>query len=113
MFADDYRGAVVTFRGEFRTQGTAGTDIAERGAASRAGLFLRVVSGRDVRQPLTARAAVNDPDNNIVTIPGDRDWTNRPVTARVPDDANTLVFGLFLVGRGRIEMRNVDLTCGA
>lgn len=88
MFADDYRGAVVTFRGEFRTRGTAGTDTAERGAASRAGLFLRVVSGRDVRQPRTERAAIND--NNIVTIPGDRDWTSRPVTARIPDRPSTM-----------------------
>jgi hypothetical protein len=32
-----------------------------------------------------------------------------PVTARVPDDANTLVFGIFLSGRGRIEMRNTEL----
>ena len=104
MFADDYRCAVVTFRGEFRTRDSAGT-----GAASSAGLFLRVVSGQDVRQPLTERAAVDDPDNNIVTIPGDRDWASHQVTARVPADSNTLLFGVFLAGRGRIEMRNAEL----
>jgi RNA polymerase sigma-70 factor (ECF subfamily) len=108
MFADDYRGAVVTFRGEFRTKHAAVTD-----AASRAGLFLRVVSGQHVRQPLTERAAVNDPDNTIVTIPADRDWTSHQVTARVPDDTNTVVFGVFLAGPGRIEMRNTELTRGA
>jgi RNA polymerase sigma-70 factor (ECF subfamily) len=103
IFADDYRGAVIAFRGEFRIQ-DAGAE-----AASRAGLFLRVVGGRDVRQSVTERAAVNDPDNTIVTISGGRDWTSCPVTARVPDDANTVVFGIFLAGRGRIEMRNTEL----
>ena len=97
---------MVTFRAEFRTQ-DAGAD-----AASRAGLFLRVVSGRDVRQSLTERAAVNDPDNTIVTISGGRDWTSCPVAARVPHNANTIVFGIFLSGRGRIEMRNGELTPG-
>ena len=104
IFADDYRGAEITFRGEFRIQ-DAGAE-----AARRAGLFLRVVSGRDARQSVTERAAVNDPDNTIVTIPGGRDWTSCAVTARVPDDANTVVFGIFLADRGRIEMRNTELT---
>jgi hypothetical protein len=104
MFADDYRGAVITFRGEFRARDAAGT-----GAASRAGLFLRTVSGRDVRQPRTERAAVSDPDNHIVTISGDRDWTSHQVTARVPEDSNTVVFGVFLAGPGRIELRNAEL----
>ena len=103
MFADDYRGAVVTFRGEFRTGAVAGTD------ANRAGVFLRIVSGRDVGQPLTERAAINDPDNHIVTIPGERDWVSHEVTARVPDDANTVAFGVFLAGPGRIELRDAEL----
>jgi hypothetical protein len=103
IFADDYRGAVVTFRGELRAGAVAGTD------ANRAGLFLRIVSGRDVRQPLTERAAVNDPDNHIVTIAGERDWASHEVTARVPDDANTVVFGVFLAGPGRIELRDAEL----
>jgi RNA polymerase sigma-70 factor, ECF subfamily len=104
MFADDYRGAAVTFRGEFRTGGTAGT-----GAASRAGLFLRIVRDQDVRQPITERAAVDDPDNTIVTISGDRDWTSHQVMARIPEDANTVVFGVFLAGRGRIGFRDAEL----
>ena len=103
MFADDYRGTVVTFRGEFRVR-----DAGAHGA-SRAGLFLRVVSGRDVRRSLAERAAVNDPGNTSLTVSADRDWTSCPVTARVQDDANTLVFGVFLSGRGRIEMRNTEL----
>ena len=103
MFADDYRGAAVTFRGEFRTRGTA---------SSRAGLFLRVVSGQDARLPVTERAAVDDPDNNIVMIPGDRDWTSHEVTARVSADSNTVIFGVFLAGPGEIEMRNAELASG-
>jgi len=104
MFADDYRGAAVTFRGEFRTEGTAGTSV-----TSRAGLFLRLVRGPDVRQPLTERAAVNDPDNHIVTIAGDRDWTSRWVTVLIPEDCETVIFGVFLAGHGRIEMRDAEL----
>jgi RNA polymerase sigma factor (sigma-70 family) len=103
MFADDYRGHAVTFRGEFRTRGTA---------PGRAGLFLRVVSGQDTPLPLTERAAVNDPDNNIVMIPGDRDWTSHEVTARVSEDSDTVIFGVFLAGAGRIEMRNAELASG-
>jgi RNA polymerase sigma-70 factor (ECF subfamily) len=110
MFADDYRGAVVTFRGEFRIQGTAGAAAGDAGAPSRAGLFLRVVSGADVRQPRTERAAISDPDNHLVMISGDGDWTSHQVTARVPEDGNSVAFGVFLAGRGRIEMRHTELT---
>jgi hypothetical protein len=28
---------------------------------------------------------------------------------RIPDDANTIVFGIFLAGRGRIELRDPEL----
>jgi hypothetical protein len=108
MFADDYRGAVITFRGEFRTRDAAGTDT-----AGRAGLFLRVARGRDSGMPLTERAAADDPDNNIVTIAGDRDWTSHQVTARVPEDSDTVSFGVFLAGPGQIEVRNPELTRGA
>ena len=101
IFADDYRGATVAFRGEFRTEDTAGS----------AGLFLRIhADPRDLRGPRTEHAAADDPDNNLVTIMGHRDWTSREVTARVPDDANIVMFGVFLAGRGRIELRDAELT---
>jgi len=102
VFADDYRGAVITFRGEFRRPG--GTD-----AASRAGLFLRVAE-QAAGNPATDPGAANDPDNTLVTISGDRGWTSRQVTARVGENSSAVVFGVFLAGRGRIEMRNVELT---
>jgi RNA polymerase sigma-70 factor (ECF subfamily) len=104
VFADDYRGDTVTFRGKFRVRDTTRTDT-----ATRTGLFLRVVRGPDVRQPLTERAAMDDPDNTIVTVSGDRDWTSHEVTAQVPGDANSIVFGTFLAGSGRIELRNPEL----
>jgi len=103
IFADDYRGAAVTLRGEFRTGDTAPA------AACPVGVFLRVVGGRDVRQPSTERAAIDDPDTHIVTIQSNREWASNQVTARVPDDASTVIFGVFLAGHGRIEMRSTEL----
>ena len=100
IFADDYRGATVTFRGQFRAPEGAG----------RAGLFLRVMKPRDLRGPMTAQAALADPANHIVTLEGPGDWTTREVTAPVPDDANTVAFGVFLVGPGQIELRDLHLT---
>ncbi len=103
IFADDYRGATVVFRGEFRTGDGSG----------RAGLGLRVNRGRDIRGPLTEEAVLTDPDNNIVTIPGGRDWASYQVTARVPDDSDAVVFAIFLAGPGQIELRHAELTRGA
>jgi RNA polymerase sigma-70 factor, ECF subfamily len=108
MFADDYRGDVVTFGADFRTRDAAGTD-----RTSRAGLFLRVVSGHDSGKPRTARAAASDPANNIVTISADRDWTSHRITVRILDNSDTMTFGVFLAGSGRIEMRDAELIRGA
>ena len=99
IFADDYRGAAVTFRGQFRAPQGAG----------RAGLFLRVMKPRDLHGPFTAQAALADPANHIVTLEGPGDWTAHEVTAPVPGDANTVAFGVFLVGPGRIELRTPEL----
>jgi bifunctional DNase/RNase len=100
IFADDYRGATVSFRGQVRAQEGAG----------RAGLFLRVMKPRDLHGPFTAQAALADPANHIVTLEGPGDWTTHEVTAPVPDDANTVAFGVFLAGPGRIELRDPELT---
>ncbi len=108
IFADDYRGTVVSFGGEFRTRDTAGTE-----PLSRAGLFLRVASGHDSGRPGTARGAASDPANSIVTISGDSDWASHQISARIPDNADTVTFGIFLVGRGRIEMCSAELVGGA
>ena len=96
VFADDYRGAAVTFRGEFRTEGTAG-------------LFLRVSTGPDVGGPLSYGAAFTDTDHNKITAARNGDWTSHELTARVPEDGDALVFGVFLEGRGRIALRHPEL----
>jgi bifunctional DNase/RNase len=99
LFADDYRSAMITFRGEFR--------IAD--APGRAGLFLRVNEGQPIRGPVTDRSVFADPDNNFVTIPASSGWTRHEVTARVPDDTDAFVFGVFLAGAGQLEARNTEL----
>jgi RNA polymerase sigma factor (sigma-70 family) len=99
IFADDYRGAEVVFRGQIRTEDTA----------ARAGLFLRTRTPLDVRGPLTEDAALADPLNHIV-MADNREWASREVTARIPDDTDSILFGVFLAGRGRIELRDTELT---
>jgi hypothetical protein len=101
IFADDYRGTTVTFRGEFRVTG----DPDEK-----AGLFVRVMRPADLHGPMTAAQALADPANHVVTLEGSGDWTAREVTAPVPDDANTVGFGVFLAGPARIELRAAELT---
>ena len=61
-------------------------------------------------EPRTEHAAVNDPANTLAAVPGDRDWTSHQVTARVADDSDVIVFGIFLAGPGRIELRNAELS---
>lgn len=106
IFADDYLGAIAAFRCKVRVEGTAG----------RAGLFLRL-SGRIGRGPAQGisgppaqDAALADPNNKTVTITDGQEWTSRDITARIPADTDTLVFGVFLVGPGRIELRDAELT---
>jgi hypothetical protein len=65
---------------------------------------------RDLHGPFTAQAALADPANHVVTLEGPGDWTTREVTAPIPDDANTVAFGLFLNGPGRIELRDPEFT---
>ena len=88
IYADDYRGAAVTFRGQVRTP--EGTGLA--------GLFLRAMQPQDAHGPFTAEAALADPANHIVTLEGPGDWTTHQVTAPIPDDTNTIAFGVFLAG---------------
>jgi RNA polymerase sigma-70 factor (ECF subfamily) len=97
IFADDHRGATVTFRGHIRTPDTSG----------RARLFLRVMQPGDTHGPFTAAAALADPRNHAVTVtsPAGR----QQVTALIPDDASTIAFGIFLAGPGRIELAQAEL----
>jgi RNA polymerase sigma factor (sigma-70 family) len=100
IFADDYHGTTVTFRGEFRATANAG----------QAGLVVRVAAPDDRRGPMTAAQALADPANHVVTLEGHDGWATREITAEVPADTNTVAFGVFLAGPGRIEMRDLALT---
>jgi RNA polymerase sigma-70 factor (ECF subfamily) len=93
---DDYRGRAVTFRGDLRTTGVA----------DRAGLVLRIP--RRGRRPAPPDPW-HDPENHFAPVTATRDWTRHEVTAQVPADAISIIFGVFLNGRGQIELRNPQL----
>ncbi len=99
MFADDYRGRAVVFRAELRA-----TDVADR-----AGLVLRVGQGRRTPPPPAGQGPEHDPANHFVPVTGSSDWTRHEVTVQIPPDANNIIFGLFLSGRGQVELRNQEL----
>ena len=92
----DDRGRAVTFRGDLRT-----TDVADR-----AGLVLRIP--RQGRRPAPPDPW-HDPENHFAPVTGTRDWTRHEVTAQVPADAISIIFGFFLNGPGQIELRNPQL----
>ena len=92
--AGDYRGRTVTFRGQLRTTGVAG----------QAGLHLAV--GAPVEPPA---AHLRDRGASSLTGPGSSGWTWHEVTMAVPD-VYVIRFGISLTGRGRIELRNAELT---
>jgi RNA polymerase sigma factor (sigma-70 family) len=92
----DYLGRAVTFRGDLRATGVA----------DRAGLVLRIpCKGRRPTPP----DPWHDPENDFAPVTGTRDWTRQEVTAQVPADAISIIFGVFLNGRGQIELRNPQL----
>jgi RNA polymerase sigma factor (sigma-70 family) len=93
---DDYRGRAITFRGDLRT-----TDVADR-----AGLVLRIP--RQGRRP-SPPDPWHDPENHFAPVTGTCDWSRYEVTAQVPADAISIIFGVFLNGRGQIELRNPQL----
>jgi RNA polymerase sigma-70 factor, ECF subfamily len=95
IYADDYLGRTVVFRGRIRTQGT-----------QNAGLFLRVRAPLDVRRPVTAAAALADPSNHATIVPAGSAWSEHEASAEIPVDANAIVFGIFLAGHGRIELKD-------
>jgi RNA polymerase sigma factor (sigma-70 family) len=100
VYAEDYRGAGVVFLCQVRIPPDAG----------RAGLFLRVRKPEDHLVPLTEAGAAVDPANRIVTVEDRGDWTSHEVAAQIPADTSTIVFGVFLAGPGRIELRDPQLT---
>jgi hypothetical protein len=97
IFADDYRGRTVTFRGELRT----------RDVADHAGLHL--AAGRADESP---GAHLHRRGESSLTASGSSDWTRHEVTMRVEGDAEVIRFGVSLTGPGRVELRNAELTVG-
>jgi hypothetical protein len=94
IYADDYRGITVTFRGQLRTVGVA----------REAGLHL--AAGRAADPP----GQLRDPGGGSLTGPGSSDWAWHEVTTDVPGDAGVIRFGISLAGRGRVELRNPELS---
>ena len=95
IYADDYRGRAVTFRGQLRTTGVVG----------QAGLHL--AAGRPVDPP---GGQLRDRGGSSLTGPGSSDWTWHEVTMPVPGDAGVIRFGISLAGCGRIELRDAELS---
>jgi hypothetical protein len=93
IYADDYRGAAVTFRGQLRAAGLAG----------QAGLHL--AAGRPVDPP---GSQLRDSGGRPAGL-ASSDWTWHEVTLPVPRDAGVIRFGISLAGRGRIELRHPEL----
>ncbi|MGC1289390.1 MAG: hypothetical protein WA895_41255, partial [Streptosporangiaceae bacterium] len=86
------------FRGDLRT-----TDV------DRAGLVLRVVGeGRPGQRP-AVQDPWDDPENHFAFVAGTGDWARHEITAQVPPDASLIIFGVFLNGRGQIELRSPQL----
>jgi hypothetical protein len=95
IFAEDYRGRTVTFRGQLRTADITG----------QAGLHLAVSGPPD--GPLGAPLRGH---GSSLTAPGSSDWTWHEVTVPVPGEATAIRFGISLTGRGRIELRGAELS---
>ena len=96
VYAEDYRGRTVTFRGQLRTTAIAG----------QAGLHL-AVSG-PMAESMATRPLLDH--GSSLTAPGSSDWTWHEVTVPVPAEATAIRFGISLAGHGRIELRGAELT---
>ena len=95
IYADDYHGRTVTFRGQLRATAIAG----------QAGLHLAVSGPPDgpLSRPLLGHGS-------SPTAPGSSDWTWHEVTVPVPGEATAIRFGISLTGHGRVELRAAELS---
>jgi hypothetical protein len=92
IFADDYRGAAVTFSGEIRTE-----PLTEQ-----AGLRLEILrqwwhNGRPRE------------DHGVTLAGGRPNWDRHEVSALIPEDADIIRFGIMLTGAGSIDLRHPEL----
>jgi hypothetical protein len=91
IFAEDYRGRTVVFRGEIRTV-----------ESGQAGLRLEIF-----RQ--WWRIGHPREDHGITVGGGRRRRTMNEVSALIPQDADLIRFGIGLAGPGQIDLRNPEL----
>jgi hypothetical protein len=106
IFADDYLGRQVAFRGEIRTEAVA----------QRAGLRLEIFT-----RPQQIKAERGDrgwqlrPDReeHTMTVSGSTGWTRHEITGLVPADARLIRFGITLTGSGLVALRAPELAAGA
>lgn len=91
IFGGDYQGRTVVFRGELRTRDVAGQ------------CGLHILTGNP-------RGPVSAPGRLAVPLAGSQGWTRQEVTADVPARGGLIQFGMFLYGRGRVELRDTELT---
>jgi hypothetical protein len=94
IYAEDYRGAAVTFSGEIRTGPRT----------EQAGLRLLVS-----RYPPDGWRGEPLREDRSDTASGPTGWTRHEITALVPGDANMIAFGLELTGPGLAALRNPGL----
>jgi hypothetical protein len=92
IYADDYRGATITFSGEIRVDPLTG----------QAGLRLEILRQR-------WRLGRAREDHGLTIAGRRRAWTSYEITARIPANADLIRFGIGLAGPGRIALRNLDL----
>ena len=92
IYADDYRGAIVTFSGEIHVDALTG----------QAGLRLEIL--RNWWENAGTRE-----DHGLTIASRHRDWTTYEITVQIPADADLIRFGTALTGPGRIALRNPDL----
>jgi hypothetical protein len=92
IFADDYRGATITFGAEIRAE-----DVAGQG-----GLRLEVLrKGWRIRADRRVERTVG--------VTGSQDWSGREIAVTVPEDTDVIRFGITLAGHGRVWLRNPEL----
>jgi hypothetical protein len=92
IYADDYRGAIVTFSGEIRVDALTG----------QAGLRLEIL--RNWWESVGTRE-----DHGLTLASRHRNWTRYEITVQIPADADLIRFGTALTGPGRVALRNPDL----
>ena len=95
ILSDDYRGQMIRLTAELKGIGCDAATIWMRIDSAVEGKWLRFDN-------LIDRAGVGP-------LSGTFDWTRREIVLDVPDDAESIVFGVLLKGTGKVWARGIDL----